>query len=61
MDREEMSHEENYCFDISGYLILRGVLTPKEVEACNRALEREGPREWDAGMARHRIGSRSGI
>ena len=42
MDRQEMSHEENYCFDVSGYLILRGVLTPREVEACNRALEREG-------------------
>ena len=42
MDRQEMSHEENYCFDISGYLILRGVLTPGEVEACNRALELAG-------------------
>ena len=24
MDRAEMSHEENYCFDISGYLVLAG-------------------------------------
>ncbi len=31
MDREAMSHEENYCFDISGYLIVRGALTPKPV------------------------------
>ena len=25
MDRESMSNEENYCFDVAGYLIVRGV------------------------------------
>lgn len=49
MDREEMSHEEDYCFDIAGYLIVRGVLTPNEVEACNQALDREGRTEGMLG------------
>ena len=49
MDREEMSHEEDYCFDIAGYLIVRGVLTPNEVEACNKALDREGRTEGMLG------------
>lgn len=39
MARELMSNEENYCFDVAGYLIVRGVLTPKEVETCNRAFD----------------------
>ena len=42
MDRESMSNEENYCFDVAGYLILRNVLTPKQVDACNEALDRGG-------------------
>lgn len=42
MDRESMSHEENYSFDVAGYLILRNVLTSKEVDACNQALEQGG-------------------
>jgi len=40
--REKMSNEENYCFDVAGYLIIRGALTPKEVEECNRALDQGG-------------------
>jgi len=40
MNREAMTNEENYCFDVAGYLILRGVLTPEEVAECNRALDR---------------------
>ena len=42
MDRESMSNEENYCFDVAGYLIVRGVLTRKELEACNQALDQSG-------------------
>ncbi|MYE89482.1 phytanoyl-CoA dioxygenase family protein [Candidatus Poribacteria bacterium] len=42
MDREVMSNEENYCFDVAGYLIVRGVLTKEEVGACNRDLDTEG-------------------
>ena len=61
MDRAEMSHEENYCFDISGYLVLRGVLTPREVEACNSGAQtREGRDEWDVRDGPHRKGSRFG-
>jgi hypothetical protein len=54
MARELMSHEENYCFDVAGYLIVRGVLTPKEVETCNRALDQggqiDGMLEWPAPL-----------
>ena len=42
MDRELMSNEENYCFDVAGYLIARGALTPKEVRVCNQALDQAG-------------------
>ena len=37
MDREAMSNEENYCFDVGGYLIVRGALSRQEVDALNRA------------------------
>ena len=50
MDRELMSNEENYCFDVAGYLIVRGALTREEVGACNRALDQgsgtEGMLGW---------------
>ncbi len=42
MDREEMSNEENYCFDMAGYLHIPGVLNRSEVEALNRALDEVG-------------------
>ncbi|MBI1930026.1 phytanoyl-CoA dioxygenase family protein [Candidatus Poribacteria bacterium] len=42
MDREAMSNEENYCFDVGGYLIIRGALTRQELDACNRALDQAG-------------------
>ena len=42
MDRESMSNEENYCFDVGGYLIVRGALKRKEIEACNEALDQAG-------------------
>lgn len=41
MDRETMTLEENYCFDIAGYLILKGVLTRQEVAALNTALDQQ--------------------
>src|SRR5262245_12311052 len=34
-----MTEEENYCFDTAGYLIVRGVLTRAEIEACNKVLD----------------------
>ena len=32
MDSESMSHEENYCFDVAGYLIVRG--RPEQRRDC---------------------------
>lgn len=50
MDRESMTNEENYCFDVAGYLIVRNVLTEEEVQACNQALDQvgrsDGMLEW---------------
>ena len=42
MDRETMSNEENYCFDVAGYLHVPGVLNRGEVEALNRVLDEIG-------------------
>lgn len=35
----EMSEDERYLFDLNGYLIVRGVLTPEEVKACNDVID----------------------
>ena len=52
MDREAMSNEENYCFDVGGYLMVRGALSRQEVDALNRALDSstqtEGMLGWPA-------------
>ncbi len=54
MDREAMSNEENYCFDIAGYLHVPGVLNRGEVEAMNKALDEAGKNEgmlgWPEGL-----------
>jgi len=50
MDRESMTNEENYHFDIAGYLIVRGALTPREVETLNQALDRAGRTEGMLGF-----------
>ena len=39
MDNEVMSNEENYAFDVAGYLHIPGVLSPEEVAALNEALD----------------------
>ncbi len=39
MDNELMSNEENYAFDVAGYLHIPGVLTQEEVTALNEALD----------------------
>ncbi len=39
MAAEGMTNEENYAFDVSGYLILRGALTPDRVAELNAALD----------------------
>ena len=50
MDTKPMSPEEDYRFDVAGYLILRGVLTEAELSTCNQALDEgsgsEGMLEW---------------
>lgn len=35
----EMSEDERYLFDLNGYLIVRGVLTPEEVKICNDVID----------------------
>lgn len=37
-----MTPEEDYRFDVAGYLILRNVLTETELRVCNRALDEGG-------------------
>lgn len=36
----EMSEAERYLFDLNGFLVVRGVLSPEEVAACNTAIEK---------------------
>jgi hypothetical protein len=35
----EMTEDEKYIFDLNGYIIVRGVLTPEEVEEANRVID----------------------
>jgi ectoine hydroxylase-related dioxygenase (phytanoyl-CoA dioxygenase family) len=35
-----MTDEQRYLFDVQGYLVLKGVLSPQQVAECNAALER---------------------
>lgn len=42
MDRLEMSNEENYAFDVAGYLVIKGVLKPEEIDRLNAAIEDQG-------------------
>ena len=45
MDRETMTNEENYAFDLTGYLHVPGVLTRPEVARINDAIDRAGSLE----------------
>lgn len=51
MDRGAMSNEENYAFDVAGFLHVPGVLGKAEVAALNRAFDEAGESEgmlgWD--------------
>ncbi|MGA1198448.1 MAG: hypothetical protein ACO36I_18320, partial [Candidatus Latescibacterota bacterium] len=42
MDRNEMTLEENYAFDISGYLHVPGVLGKAEIARLNSAIDQAG-------------------
>lgn len=52
MDSESMSHEENYCFDVAGYLIVRGVLSRGEISALNSAIDDSGKSQGMLGWPR---------
>ena len=45
MDNEVMSNEENYAFDVAGYLHIPSVLNQEEVAALNEALDAAGENE----------------
>ena len=49
MDNEVMSNEENYAFDVAGYLHIPGVLNQEEVAALNEALDAVGNSEMLLG------------
>ena len=51
MDRESMSNEENYAFDVGGYLHVPGVLTRGEVAALNQSIDTAGRLEGMLGWA----------
>lgn len=46
-----MNAEEDYGFDVAGFLHLRQVLTPTEVAACNRALDAADGQNGDAELS----------
>ena len=50
MDDKMMTNEENYRFDVAGYMIVPSVLTAAELNACNQALDQlasdNGPLRW---------------
>ena len=56
MDQELMSNEENYCFDIAGYLHVPGVLNRGEVEQLNQTIDKAGQLSgmlgWDGRVER---------
>ena len=45
MDREAMTNEENYCFDVAGYLHVPGTLSRVEVDRLNGAIAEVGQNE----------------
>ena len=45
MNNDVMSNEENYAFDVAGYLHIPGVLNQEEVAALNEALDAVGESE----------------
>lgn len=49
MDQETMSNEENYAFDVAGYLHVPGVLNKDEVARLNAAIDAVGETEGMLG------------
>ena len=55
MDNEVMTNDENYAFDVAGYLIIKRALKPVEVDEINTALDAESPATegmlaWSQGL-----------
>lgn len=42
MDSDRMSNEDNYCFDVGGYLVVRGALRREQLQAATEAIGRVG-------------------
>ena len=42
MDRDQMSNEENYHFDVAGFIHVPGVLNAGEVARLNSAIDESG-------------------
>ena len=54
--RSGLTDMERYLFDLNGYLILRGALSPQEVTACNESLDSLQdcrPGEWRGRIHGH--------
>ncbi|MBT5829965.1 MAG: hypothetical protein HOH77_07205, partial [Candidatus Latescibacteria bacterium] len=54
MDQEAMTNEENYAFDIAGYLHIQGALSRPEVDRLNKAVDQAGALDgmlgWDGDL-----------
>lgn len=63
--RAGLSDMDRYLFDLNGYLVLRGALSPEEVAACNASLDELqdcGPGEWRGRVHGHNFtGSHEGL
>ena len=49
MDRDQMSNNENYVLDVTGFLHVPGVLATAEVDRLNRAIDETGNLEGMLG------------
>ena len=49
-DSKTLNADEDYGFDVAGFLHIRDVLTAEQVEACNKAIDamgqQDGILEW---------------
>ena len=61
MNGEILSNEEDYAFDVAGYLHVPGVLKPEEVEALNQALDGMGESTGMLGWSTPQLASISKV
>ncbi|MFT5370108.1 MAG: hypothetical protein ACI8V2_005087, partial [Candidatus Latescibacterota bacterium] len=54
MDQETMTNEENYAFDLAGFLHIKGALTRPDVERLNQTIDAAGSLDgmlrWDGDL-----------